>query len=511
MILRVIFILLFAQTAFSQYYQSSLDLKNKLSQNSVRSIIEDKEGFYWFSTGDGLNRFDGKTVKIFRNDPSNNNSICGNAIYDLRIDHLNNLWIATSTCLSKLDLSDYSIQNIYDEQNPESSSDNYNIEFVLFHDYLAVLTLAGLKFLHIESEQIINIPNSLNLNYIDIAKIDNNTLLVATNEVIYTLDINTKAIQELFDFSTELKPKGQLRDIYYAESFLFMSFTDQVVAYDFKDKELLTYDDIGIQVTRDINQWDNKIWFSTSNGLVTFDLSKRLFAHGTEAGLTEGVAIKTYKTIANNLLVSKGTSVIQLSKTPPLFKTILIDDVNKSGSGTNSVWNINVAQEGIFLSTENGIYIMDSADLSTPCTEMFPFLPDLNFVSNIVRDKNNIWISTFDSGLYDIDWKTKKTTRYFSAELDEDFIKRNVIWHVFDGGDYLLVSSTDGLFRIDKALKKVAEYDYYDPALHTALSEKTTTSFVDNEGSIWIGTQGCLLYTSPSPRDRTRSRMPSSA
>jgi ligand-binding sensor domain-containing protein len=43
-----------------------------LSQSNVTSIIQDREGFLWFGTQDGLNRYDGKTLKVYKNDPSNN-------------------------------------------------------------------------------------------------------------------------------------------------------------------------------------------------------------------------------------------------------------------------------------------------------------------------------------------------------------------------------------------------------------------------------------------------------
>ena len=46
----------------------------------------------------------------------------------------------------------------------------------------------------------------------------------------------------------------------------------------------------------------------------------------------------------------------------------------------------------------------------------------------------------------------------------------------------------------------------------TPTYESTVTQNLWNEGAVMLGKLNiCLLYTSPSPRDRTRSRMPSSA
>ena len=54
-----------------------------LSQSTVTSIIQDDEGFMWFGTHDGLNKFDGSTVKVYKNDPQNPKSISHNLIHTL--------------------------------------------------------------------------------------------------------------------------------------------------------------------------------------------------------------------------------------------------------------------------------------------------------------------------------------------------------------------------------------------------------------------------------------------
>jgi ligand-binding sensor domain-containing protein len=48
---------------------------NGLSHESVINITKDPDGFLWVGTGNGLNRFDGISFKIFRNDPNNEQSI----------------------------------------------------------------------------------------------------------------------------------------------------------------------------------------------------------------------------------------------------------------------------------------------------------------------------------------------------------------------------------------------------------------------------------------------------
>src|SRR5688572_12320151 len=67
-----------------------------LSHSTVTSIIQDDQGFIWFATQDGLNKFDGKTLRVYKNDPSNPKSISHNFIQELFKDREGNIWIGSN-------------------------------------------------------------------------------------------------------------------------------------------------------------------------------------------------------------------------------------------------------------------------------------------------------------------------------------------------------------------------------------------------------------------------------
>jgi streptogramin lyase len=73
-----------------------LTTQNKLSHNKVNCILQDRRGFMWIGTNDGLNRFDGYNVTVFRNHPQNKASLSGNIITAMLEDKDGVLWIATS-------------------------------------------------------------------------------------------------------------------------------------------------------------------------------------------------------------------------------------------------------------------------------------------------------------------------------------------------------------------------------------------------------------------------------
>jgi signal transduction histidine kinase/ligand-binding sensor domain-containing protein/DNA-binding response OmpR family regulator len=67
----------------ANYYFRHINTENGLSQNTVLSILQDKNGFMWFGTKDGLNRYDGNTIKIFKQEENNPASIGNNTVWSL--------------------------------------------------------------------------------------------------------------------------------------------------------------------------------------------------------------------------------------------------------------------------------------------------------------------------------------------------------------------------------------------------------------------------------------------
>ena len=72
-----------------------LGIGQGLSNNSVRCIFQDHDGFMWFGTYDGLSRWDGYEFKVFRNKLNDSTSLPHNYIYDINEDDHANLWVGT--------------------------------------------------------------------------------------------------------------------------------------------------------------------------------------------------------------------------------------------------------------------------------------------------------------------------------------------------------------------------------------------------------------------------------
>ncbi|MBK9513749.1 MAG: response regulator [Flavobacteriales bacterium] len=80
-----------------------LRIEDGLSQGMVRSILQDRTGFMWFATKDGLNRYDGYTFKVFRHDPQDSTSVRDNHIHKIFEDSKGLLWVGTNSGLDVFD------------------------------------------------------------------------------------------------------------------------------------------------------------------------------------------------------------------------------------------------------------------------------------------------------------------------------------------------------------------------------------------------------------------------
>ncbi|MDT0603415.1 hybrid sensor histidine kinase/response regulator transcription factor [Thalassotalea castellviae] len=103
----------------------SYNIEDGLSNSMVYTISQDDDGYMWFGTEDGLNRFDGKNFKVYRYDPTDSKSLAGNSINQVYLAPDNSLWIATHNGISQYDkkmdsFNNFSVSNGLSHNNIQS-------------------------------------------------------------------------------------------------------------------------------------------------------------------------------------------------------------------------------------------------------------------------------------------------------------------------------------------------------------------------------------------------------
>lgn len=91
------------RTAGQPFYFDHFNISNGLSNNAVLCSVQDQNGFLWFGTKDGLNRFDGYTFKQYFQDIGSGNGLTSNYITCLYVDQNNQLWVGTDRGLYRFD------------------------------------------------------------------------------------------------------------------------------------------------------------------------------------------------------------------------------------------------------------------------------------------------------------------------------------------------------------------------------------------------------------------------
>ena len=106
-----------------------LSVENGMSQSSVLSVIQDNQGFMWFATLDGLNKYDGYNFKIYWNSINKKDAITDNIVnvlYETKDTVNPTLWIGTAANgLCKYNkLKDNFISYKYSDRKENSISNN---------------------------------------------------------------------------------------------------------------------------------------------------------------------------------------------------------------------------------------------------------------------------------------------------------------------------------------------------------------------------------------------------
>ena len=124
-----------------------------LSQHDVSSIVQDKFGFIWIATYNGLNRYDGYKIKTFRYNSANPRSVSDNRILRLFRDSKDRLWVATDG--GGLNLYDYEKEDFtnYSVSHDPVGNNVYSI-YQDQKDDLWLGTAAGLYKANIQDNQV---------------------------------------------------------------------------------------------------------------------------------------------------------------------------------------------------------------------------------------------------------------------------------------------------------------------------------------------------------------------
>jgi len=94
------------------YVFEHLTMADGLSSDKVHAVLQDREGYYWVATANGLNRFDGSAFKVYMHEDHIPASLADNHCSQLLEDKDGNIWISTYKGISVFDKRDNQFHNL---------------------------------------------------------------------------------------------------------------------------------------------------------------------------------------------------------------------------------------------------------------------------------------------------------------------------------------------------------------------------------------------------------------
>ncbi|MGY6649718.1 hybrid sensor histidine kinase/response regulator transcription factor [Wenyingzhuangia sp. IMCC45574] len=259
-----------------------------LSQNDVNSIFQDKKGFMWFGTHDGLNRYDGYKFTVFTPDLSDDSSINSNLIWKVIGDKKGDLWIATTgSGVNFFDSSTERFHHFVHDDNDEFSISNNHVSSILIDkgNKLWVATSKGIDMLDlnrpIDEAKFRHINLKKNKIFDAQKGIHINSIFEDSNKQIWVTSV--KGIYKL-----EHRKNGDMYFQYYNQFMGIPTVAVRSIAEDpFGNLVIGTHNHIYLVSKRDFGKqrkafyWgnfndikidDKYIWCATNGGLLQFKL-----------------------------------------------------------------------------------------------------------------------------------------------------------------------------------------------------------------------------------------------
>ena len=453
-------------TGYTQQASSFISISDQLVNNEVTSIIQDKNGFIWFGTRGGLQRFDGYEMKLLKNDFGKGSNLLSQSIEVLQNGKQNNIWIGTkSGGLSGYNLKTGKITN-YPNNNPNTTG--FNADYILSildtdSEKLFIGTWKGFQYLNKKTGEF-KILNSVWKTF-DIQPDGNGGYWLATNSGLKHLNQNL------------------VNDI----------------SYNFAVNN--------INITSIVNdKANNCLWLGTWNeGLLQFDLSTKAFKNyrhqkNNPASLSSN---NTYRI----LLDSKGSLWVGtwgggLSRFDRKTETFEKIHLNIPGLFTNDNQIILTIQEDpsglLWVGTDGtGVFKFDlnQKKFSNIGYENLrsPLLGSTHVLSVYVDPFNKLWLGTKGGGIqYSGNWKTFTELNIKETEISTVQELPYESRSFMQEGDYLWVATNKGLIRILNKAAKPGAYEIFEPRFKDSTSiggKKINMLVKDSSGRIWIGTQ----------------------
>lgn len=280
LILSILFIfcLTRAYADDSNYLFRHYQVENGLSDNMATCCVQDKKGYIWIGTRDGLNRFDGYTFKVFRNDPDEAETLGSNWITCLGSDMNGDLWVGTLSGLYQYDDEKESFRHI-----PFTADKGIEIFQFDKENKLWILMDGNLIRFNTEDSQFRIFAPEENQNYTSFCITRENDIWIGSSDGMISLlnpEDGTTESYNVFAHSSSNSPR-KLSMLYPSPTTdrIYIAFEhDDVKIFDpatrdYQDLNIQKLNQLTILINSFLEKDKDELWIGTDSGLFIYQIN----------------------------------------------------------------------------------------------------------------------------------------------------------------------------------------------------------------------------------------------
>lgn len=476
------------------YYFKTLDIRNGLSQNSVYQILQDRNGFMWFGTKDGLNRYDGTSFRIYKKE---NSGLGKNFITALYEDREGNIWIGT----------DGGVFIYHPVQDAFTSFDLVGEGGTRIRDFVTMIASdkygniwisvekQGLFCYKYREKKLLNHLNGSGLANVSRFWLKGETCWVALygDNLYYTKD----------QFKTPLKPfkdadgkeifkgdiiNGQVNGSHNCVYIASISGLTEINLTSGRTRRLL---DAYVRTLQ--FKSDTELWAGTESGLYIYNLANDKVSHLTIPNqedmyaLSDNAIYSLCRDKENGIWIGSYFGGVnyypyQWSSFEKFYPR---EDLRSFGRRVREICNSNDGT--LWIGTEDkGLFHFDP---ESGKIEPFAHPAIYKNIHGLCLDGDNLWVGTFSGGLNQVNLRTKQVRNYSKGDSEKSMTANDAFSICRTTTGDVWIGTTVGLLKYNRAtddftripqLKKMFTYDILE----------------DFNGNLWFATfsNGVFCY-----------------
>ena len=506
-------------------------LENGQIDDAVYAIVQDKEGFLWIGTDNGLRRYDGYQLKSFNHDPNVPNSLGTSLAINLFTDRKDELWVAGDV------LSHYnSLTETFDIYNV---SENKFI-WTICEDKDGLLWLGGEHFglivVNPKNGEVVNqlyLENfQLSKNYI-IKKIkqtrDGAGMWISTENKLFQIDLNSLKITEFLLPENLQNENVNIRDLLVdKKGYVWLATDHGILKIDPTSKKTIHFQSGNIKLGQLSTNaiWSvfedsfGSLWFGTDKkGLHKYNQKENNFFYYPSSSTDQRAfpvssIYNIFEDNQGNLWLSLNNfGVRRISPHLEKFDLLQHSSGENSSLSFNNVLDLHEDKDGlIYIGTDGGG--LDKYDPISSTFINYKHDPkdsssiSSNSVLSIAEDKNNqLWIGTWAGGLNIFNKLEKKFIhiKHDSKLAKGEGLDNNNIFRVAIMADgRVMLSVWESGLQIYDPKDNTFESYFYSNQENTELGDINNSEIndfeFDDKGNVWIGGNSGLELFNPITR-----------